>query len=249
MLAERILVLPAAYRPALGAVRDLPGLRAAADGAAGSDIWLRGLPAAGPLPLALRQLPARAAYAADAEGRLFPGGQPTPTGRLPLLAWQPLAEFWPRAVPTAALPGQVPAPVPVRLVPASQPRPAAALLTRWAAWRAYADTAPASRLARLRFAASGRGQALLLGAPLPPLPGQEYWRSAGLLLPAGFATELPLLARLMSARLNPDGQEDVLLFDPAGHWERIAAAHVQAATRAAVRRTPDPETEANSLFA
>lgn len=236
MITERVLLLAEAQRAALGTVRAELGLRAAAEPAAGH-LWLRGLPATGPLPLALRQLPALARYDADAEGGLFPAGRPTPTGRLPPLAWQPLAAFIPLDLPTAALPGQLPAPVPVRLVPSPRPQPAAALLTSLAAFKSYADTAPAVRLAGLRFAASARGQALVLGIPLPPLPGQEYWRSADLLLPAGFDFEVSLLAELLASRLNPSA-EDVLLFDETGHYEVIAAAHLHPATRSAVRLTP-----------
>lgn len=234
MITERILVLAAARRPALGTVRDQPGLHAAADEA--GQLWLRGLPATGPLPLALRQLPALATYEADAEGRLFPAGRPTPTGRLPGLAWQPLAAFSPLAMPTAALPGQRPAPVPIRLVPSAQPRPGAALLTTLDALKSYAEAAPAVRLAGLRFAVSGRGQALLVGTPLPPLPGQEYWLSAGLLLPAGYDFEVPLVAQLLAGQ-RPDPAADRLLFFPDGAYEILAAAQLHPVSRSAVRLT------------
>lgn len=233
MTTERILVLAAAQRAALGTVRDQPGLRAAADDA--GRLWLRGLPTTGPLPLALGQLPALASYAADAEGRLFPSGKPTPTGRLPQLAWQPLAAFIPLAMPTAALPGQPPAPVAVRLVPSARPQPGTALLTTLATLASYAETAPAVRLAGLRFAVSARGQALLLGTPLPPLPGQEYWASAELLLPAGFDFEVPLVADLLAGQRA--ATHDVLLFSPDGQYEVIAAVHLHPVTRSAVRLT------------
>lgn len=233
MLTERILVLAEAQRATLGTVRAQPGLRAAADAA--GQLWLRGLPATGLLPLALRQLPALASYAADAEGRLFPKDKPTPTGRLPHLAWQPLAAFSSLEIPTAALPGQPPAPVPIRLVSSAQVQPGAALLTTLAALAGYAETAPAVRLAGLRFAVSARGQALLLGTPLPPLPGQEYWSSAGLLLPAGFDFEVPLVAALLAGQRA--AADDVLLFFSDGRYEAIVAAHLHPVTRSAVRRT------------
>jgi hypothetical protein len=234
MITERILVLAATQRAALGTVRDQPGLRAADDGA--GQLWLRGLPATGPLPLALRQLPALAGYEADAEGRLFPVSRPTPTGRLPLLAWQPLAAFLPLEMPTAALPGQRPAPVPVRLLPSAQPRPGAALLTTLAALRSYAEAAPAVRLASLRFAVSALGQALVVGTPLPPLPGQEYWLSAGLLLPAGFDFEVPLVAQLLASQ-RPSPAADILLFFPEGQYEILPIAQLRPVTRSAVRLT------------
>jgi hypothetical protein len=235
MITERILVLAAAQRATLGTVRDQPGLRAAPDTGAGQ-LWLRGLPATGPLPLALRHLPALASYAADAEGRLFPAGRPTPTGRLPLLAWQPLAAFIPLEIPTAALPGQRPAPVAVRLVPSTESRPGAALLTTLAILESYVEAAPAVRLAGLRFAVSAQRQALLVGAPLPPIPGQEYWLSTGLLLPAGFDFEVPLVAKLLAGSL-PNAAADVLLFFPDGQYEVIPAAQLHPVSRSAVRLT------------
>jgi hypothetical protein len=234
MITERILMLAAAQRAALGTVRDQPGLRAAPDET--GQLWLRGLPATSPLPLALRQLPALASYAADAEGRLFPDGKPTPTGRLPLLAWQPLARFIPLEMPTAALPGQHPAPMPVRLLPSGRPRPGAALLTTLAALQSYAEAAPAVRLAGLRFAVSARGQALVLGTPLPPISGQEYWLSAGLLLPAGFDFEVPLVAQLLASQ-RPGPAADVLLFFPDGEYELLATTQLHPVSRSAVRLT------------
>ena len=234
MTTERILVLADAQRAALGTVRDQPGLRAAPDAA--GQLWLRGLPATGPLPLALRQLPALATYEADAEGRLFPNGKPTPTSRLPPLAWQPLAGFIPLEIPTAALPGQRPTPVPVRLVPSAESRPGAALLTTLAALASYVEAAPAVRLAGLRFAVSAQQQALIMGAPLPPIPGQEYWLSAGLLLPAGFDFEVPLVAKLLAGQ-QPGAAANVLLFFSDGEHEIIPAAQLQPVSRSAVRLT------------
>jgi len=234
MITERILVLAEAQRAALGTVRDQPGLRAAPDEA--GQLWLRGLPATGPLPLALRQLPALASYDADAEGRLFPAGRPTPTGRLPELAWLPLAAFIPLEMPTAALPGHRPAPFAVRLVPSAAPRPGAALLTTLAALASYVEAAPAVRLAGLRFAVSAQRQALIMGTPLPPIPGQEYWLSAGLLLPAGFDFEVPLVAKLLAIQ-RANAAADVLLFFPDGEYEVIPTAQLHPVSRSAVRLT------------
>lgn len=232
-IIERVLLLAVADEPALGAVRNVPGLRV---GRADATLWLRGLPAEGDLPLAVRQLPAVAAYSLDDEGRLFPAGGRTPTARLPELAWQAVRDFVPLELPTAALPAQAPPPYRLRVVPSGRAEAGAALLTTWAAWQAYAEEAPEARLRGLRFAASARGQALLVGAPLPPLPGQELWLREGILLPAGFTFETPLLFGLVASRLNP-AHDALLLFDAAGEWERVAWAHLVPATRSAVRLT------------
>ncbi|MDB5150313.1 MAG: hypothetical protein JWQ57_4333, partial [Mucilaginibacter sp.] len=78
-MKELVLVLESRYVDTLGAVRDIPGLKAATDD---GDIWLRGTtPAAKPDAL-LASLPIIQSYVLDTEDRLFPAGSLTPTGKL-----------------------------------------------------------------------------------------------------------------------------------------------------------------------
>ena len=232
-MTERVLVLAQSDREALGNVRALPGLQVAA---AQGQLWLRGLPATGPLPLAVRALPATAAYTLDAQGRLFPLGSLTPTAQLPALAWQPIHEALPLELLTAALPAQGAPRYRVQLVPSARPEPGAALLTTLAAWQKCAETAPEIRLRGLRFAVAADQRVLLLGTPLPPIPGQEYWLQERLPLPAGYDFEAPLLAPLLTQQLNPAG-DAVLLMAADGSWERVPNAHLIPVTRGAVRLT------------
>lgn len=232
MSPELILVLPAARHAALATVRDQPGLQCAL--APDGRLWLRGLPVAPPLPV--QQLPAEARYHLDAAGRLFPVGRATPIGELPSeLAWQPMRTFAPLTLPVAALPGQLPAPAPAALVPLPKARPGAAILTTLAAWQQYADTAPAIRLQALLFAVAGPRRVLVLGTPLPPVPGLELWQHGRLLLPAGLGFGSELLMELVTRRLRPDAE--YLLFGPDGGWERVPETHLVPATRSAVRLT------------
>jgi len=233
MITERVFVLAVSDRETLGGVRALPGLQAAE---AAGELWLRGLPATGELPLAVRTLPATAAYALDAPGRLFPLGSLTPTAQLPTLAWQPIQAFMPLELPTAAIPAKEAPRYRVRLVPSARAEAGAALLTTLTAWHAYADTAPEIRLTGLRFAVAADQRVLLLGTPLPPLLGQEHWLRQGLLLPAGFDFEAPLLAPLLAKQLNP-AAAGILLFAADGSWERILTENIVPVTRSAVRLT------------
>ncbi|WP_100335619.1 hypothetical protein [Hymenobacter chitinivorans] len=234
-MTERVIVLASADRPVLGHVRTVPGLRAAE---AAGQLWLRGLPATGELPVAVRALPAVATYAADAQERLFPAGHRTPTGRLPALVWQPIAEFVPLELPTAAVPARTVPSYRVRLLPSGRAQAGAALLTTLPQWLAYVETAPEIRLRGLRFAVSSDAEVLVLGTPLPPVAGQEYWLQHGLLLPAGFDLEAPLLAPLLARKLDP-AADGVVLFRADGRWEQILATDVVPVTRGAVRLTAE----------
>jgi hypothetical protein len=235
MMRERVFVLAGSDREVLGGLRAVPGLQAAE---AAGELWLRGLPATGELPLAVRALPATAAYTLDGQGRLFPLGSRTPTAQLPALAWLPIQVFVPLELPTAALPAQGAPRYRVRLVPSGRAEAGAALLTTLAFWREYAETAPAIRLEGLRFAVAADQRVLLLGTPLPPIPGQEHWLRESLLLPAGFDFEAPLLAPLLARQLNAN-VDALLLFAADGSWERILKVDLLPVTRSAVRLTAE----------
>jgi len=110
------------------------------------------------------------------------------------------------------------------------------LLTSLDAWKQYAETAPQARLQAIRFAASVNNQALLIGLPLPSLPGKEYVLNHGILLPVGFEFDPPSLITIIAEQLNPL-QDAFLLFDANGDWERIPLEHMVTATRSGIRAT------------
>ena len=81
---------------------------------------------------------------------------------------------------------------------------------------------------------------LIIGKPLPALPGKEYVLQDTLLLPCGYAFDPPVISALVVARLNP-GKDALLLFDTDGSWEKIPAACFVATTRSAIRITKGRE--------
>ncbi|MEM1318631.1 MAG: hypothetical protein AAGG75_00175 [Bacteroidota bacterium] len=226
---ELILRLAASQLDSLGTLRHYTELRLAHDG---DWLWLRGLPSTS-LPLAMQQLPAQARYRLDAEGLLFPLGQKTPTGRLPQLNWQPLPEALPVELPPSALPAEIRTHCPVRLQPTDTPHPGFALCCQLQHWKSFGETAAQARLEQLRFAVSENNQVLIIGQPLPPLPGKEYWRRGQLLLPAGFDLEWPIIAPLLH-----DDAQSYLLLDKAGNAQEVELDCFVAARRSAIRLSP-----------
>ena len=233
-MKQFVVVLDESDAAALGPLRAQPGLQAARLDAS---IWLLGrIDDGGPLPVAVRRLPARQQYWLREKDLLFLPDALTPERRLPTLDWKPLAAFLPVSLPVSALPAVLTESIRIRLRPSGRAEKSAALLAAWTDWAAYAHTAPATRLRPLRFAANTRQQALVLGEPLPPLRGREYWLQGKLLLPCGFDFEYPVLAELVEAKFL-SGPTAYLLFDEHGSWEELMSGDLLPAQRSAIRLT------------
>lgn len=235
-MTEHVFVLSRADLDALGTVRTIPRLLVATTE---REIWLRGIPDKGEFADRLRQLPALRRYTIDLAEQLFLHGDQVPSERLPQLAWLPIAQLLPVDIPTAALAGQVQGEVRIQLVPSSEETSPVALLCRLPDLQAWAASAAESRIGCLRMAANSDGQVLLLGNPLPPLPGTGYWACEGLLLPAGYVLEFPILAPMILARCNP-GRDGFVWMQANGNWEHIPLQNFVTATRSGIRQTLQP---------
>ncbi|NHA06339.1 hypothetical protein G7092_21195 [Mucilaginibacter sp. HC2] len=224
---EKILVLESKYRHTLGNLRGIPDLKAAADGEL---IWLRGIGMNTDKHIA--SLPVLHRYTADSQERLFPDQHKTPTGKLSKLDWQPIKAFVPIELPVSAMPGKLFLPMTIRLSRSAAVQEVFALLTDLDSWKTYAEIATRTRLQPLRFAVSAKGDVLVIGHPLPQLPGQTFWAREQMLLPAGYDLCPPSLAHLVEVP-----KETMMLFDPDGSWQSIPITHFQPAQRSAVRLT------------
>jgi hypothetical protein len=224
-------------RGAASAVAATLRLRAGITGCfVGDELWLRGDALDEPLDRVLQRLAPLARYTVADDGDLVLLGNLLPQRKLPPEArWLPLSSLLHAERPTAALPAAPPARVAVTVVRSGGQRPASMLRVSLASWAAYADWAPATRLARLSFAATA-GHALIAGDPLPPLEGMRMWQSGGIVVPCGYsllpAVDPPTLRRALA--LNED---DVALFNDDGTWELVPAAAFVPARRSAVRLT------------
>ncbi|WP_212002884.1 hypothetical protein [Chitinophaga sp. HK235] len=238
VLTEMVLQLATTQYRALGPVRCLPGLLAAADS---HYIWVRGIPVSDKPHLLIQQLPTLCTWYLDDHNRLFKKGSLTPTDTLNTsLSWKPLPQLLEIELPVSLLPQPILQQYPVKLVPSAKALEVTALLTSLDTWYSYAATAPLSRLQRLTFAANAQGRVLICGTPLPAIPGQAYVQTQQLLLPAGFDFDPPGIKALVAQQLDPQ-QEHQLLFDTAGNWERIPQhAFVQASRRGIRATQSDP---------
>lgn len=180
------LRLPLASALTAASLRLVSGIEAAEDLATG-DLWLRGRHADEDVARGLRGLPATERYTWLPDDGLRPIQALLVVRRLPTLTWQPLRTWAACAAPPAALPARRPPAATLRLAPAHLARAANAALVARDALLDWMLSAPALRLARLTFAVRTDGAALVLGAPLPPLPGRPCVEDAGVVVPAGLA--------------------------------------------------------------
>lgn len=218
---------------ALAAVRCIDGLQAAVQD---QYIWLSGISSLAEMDSRLKQLPVKSTFIVDEQDHLFLPGGLTPVDKLKSLQWLPLNEFIKVDMPVAALPGKTSGQVAIRLIVSDQEKAGEAIITTLNIWKVYAETAPAVRLQAIQFAVSESGAVLIIGSPLPPLPGKEYWMDEGILLPCGYEFEIPLAATFVKNRMNKNN-DTVIVFDTAGNWLQIDKAFFVQGKRSAVRLT------------
>lgn len=220
---------------ALGSIRCLPGLSIAVDS---NSIWLKGVYDLSTMDNRLKQLPVKNIYIVDEQNNLFLPGSLTPVEILQQMHWQPLPAFIKVTLPSSALPGKTNELLKIKLIRSAKMNEGSALLTNLSVWKTYAETAPAVRLSSLKFALSENNEVLIMGQPLPSLPGREYWMTNNLLLPCGYDFEIPLVAEFMNKKGNA-ANDKIIIFNEDGTWHKIEKTFFVEAKRSAVRLTKE----------
>lgn len=236
-MRETIFKIDKNYASVLAGLRCIDGLLVAADDAF---IWVKVNAETALGDPRLRTLPVADTYGADENGRLFPVNGVTPVASLPQLEWQPLRTFIKPELPVSALPGRIQDALSIHIVPSDKNEKESALLIGLSLWKQYADTASSVRLKTLRFAVSEKQEVLVIGSPLPPLPGKELWLSHDILLPCGYDFETEITHILVQKKLNAEG-DSLIFFDETGSWQRISKTFFVSASRSAVRLTGNAE--------
>jgi len=216
----------------LGSVRCMDGLQVAEED---DHIWLKaqGL---SELSVELMQLPVKSTYIKDEYDNLFIPGKLTPEEVLREMSWQPLTGYIKVESPVAALPGIINQKIEIRLVSSIKERKGKALLTSLSLWKHYAETAPGTRLSALKFAVSENNEVLIIGTPLPPLPGTEFWDAGNILIPSGYDLEVDLMKDFIQRKLN-EHNSSFVVFDSESRYQLIDKNFFVAAKRSAVRST------------
>ena len=202
------LCLDRAFEEALYALRTWDDLTVAYDEEA---IWVRGFTAEEITRARVLALPGARRYYSRG-GRLIPYGRRLPERNEPSLLWTPIQR---------ALPVRLPAENhnyfglrqshAVTLMPDDSPRPAEASIVDLRALEHYVAAAPRLRLERLLWTVLDPTRVLVLGTPLLPIPGEDYYAHECFLVPVGHRLRYDNLVRTYARGLNADGKYRYLL--------------------------------------
>lgn len=204
----------------------------------GTALWIRGRFADDALSAKLAALPATGRFEWLETNQLRALHERIPGAALPTAQWQSLAAWLRITLPIAALPGDTPAPVALRLVRSVEEREPQLLLTTVTALKEFVATTGRVRQERLTFAAAFSGAVLVRGRPLPPLPGRRFVLFDGVAIPAGFRWTPAVSPAVLARKLGVSG-DALVLWNEDGTITRLHSEQFVAVNPAAVRATEE----------
>jgi len=218
----------------LGRVRHQSGLQICQED---NVLWLYLNNGGDDAPEFLRTLPGRR-FTVLPDRQLIPIDALLPQGHLPEGPWIAAPLWMPLQLDSPAFSGLVSQKCPLRIVRSTEAADANLIKTDINRWRDYATCAPQVRLDRLSFAMNERQEVIVLGTPLPPLPGVRYVANSGVAIEAGWTCEPAVQPEVLREILKLDDDETALLH-ASGEWERISEDSFVKATRTSVRATAE----------
>lgn len=224
--------IPLAEAASAAPLRTVPGIEVAETH---SHLWLRGEPFPPAEPL-VRGVPADGRFEWIKPSQLRPLSSRIPSVRIPDAPWIPIRDWYPIALPTAALPASAPRPIALKWVRDGTSRESQLLGTSLPALLEWASDAPRIRLDRLRFAVRSREQILVWGSPLPPIDGTHYVVAGRLAFPSGWRWDPPLPIDCIDLWLRA-GNDSLIVLHPDATFVRIHREQFVPMTPSALKRT------------
>lgn len=210
-------------------LRGVAGVLACADDGV---VWVR-VPAGERMESTVATLPGRRFRVLE-DGQLVAASDRVPSAWLPDCEWQPIDVFFTVTLPVAGFVSGRASRVRLQLVRSTRETEADGLLVDAASWYAFVDTAPEVRLNCLRFAVSGDGRVLVLGEPLPPLPGIRLSVSHGIAIPCGLAW-VPAVDAETVRRVFDVADDATVLWTDSDEREVVSSESLMRASRSSAR--------------
>ena len=194
---------PAAYAHALYPLRRWPNLKMATTHGM---IWLRGLSEADIESVSVLSIPLINRYYLEG-AYLYPVGKSLPALVAPSLLWTDLKRGLQIKLPKENFNYfGVAQTHRISLIPSKVQRATTASIINLALLGAYLHTAPRVRVASLQWTVLDGERAMIVGSPLLPIQGQDYYHQACFLIPTGYKLRYERMASIYQAALG-DGHE------------------------------------------
>jgi len=177
-----------------------------------NEIWVKDFTEAQINSVAVKSLPSKHIFY-QVRDKLYRQNSLLPYCPVPGALWTPIA----RGLPVH-LPGfnhnffGIQEKVAIELVPSVTTQEAVALKVNLSDLQRYLGLAPAVRLQKISWVILPPDKAILLGAPLLPIPGEAFWQQNNFLLPAGYTLNFPVLANPLEQVLENE-EENWILWD------------------------------------
>ena len=228
---------PTSHARALYPLRKWPHLKmATADGL----FWLRGFTREDLESASVLSIPNLKRYY-SVEARLYPIGKSLPTMVEPSLLWTDL-----RRGLKITLPKEnfnffgVAQTHRISLVPSEDQRATTATIVDLPTLGAYLHTAPRVRVASLTWTVLEGGRALIRGTPLLPVKGQDYYRQACFLVPAGWKLRYECMAGTYREALG-DSHDYWYLLNENGDLCKLRKADFNRLSKGSFVNTRQPQ--------
>lgn len=199
----------------------------------GGGFWIKGEYQKS-LKLLLSSIPAEQRFWITNDERLIPFGKKVPVMKLPISRWRPLKAFMEVELPACAPPAEFNQAIELQLKPSNTINKANALLCKIRSFSTFIETTSIIRLEPLSYALK-QDVALVIGQPLPPLPGSRYYVTDKIALPLGYSfsyINLSTVKRIIGLQ-----SDEHALFHPDNSWERIPDELIVPLTRSSFRCT------------
>ena len=212
--------VPERYKAALYSLRKWPQLKMATDKGL---IWLKGLLQSDMESPDLLRIPMLERYCLK-NTRLYPLGKQLPKMVAPTLLWSDLQRGL-----RVELPAEnfnyfgVDQTHRLELVASTTPKPVTASIINLKLLETYLYDAPQVRVAGLRWLLLGTTEALVVGTPLLPVPGRDYYQMGCFLIPAGFAFRYANLVSTYERGLS-DARSYLYLVNEDGGFSKVRRA-------------------------
>jgi hypothetical protein len=204
----------------------------------GDALWLHGAGGFENIGQLLHRIPGLTAFIVNADNSITLTGKRIPTGKLPDGPWSAFNGIVTLRPQPAALPATISTKAPISILRSLREQEPGAMLMELRQWADYAVSAPRVRLDPLRFAVCSDGRVLVVGHPLPPVPGEYFINLGGLLIPCGYEWRPRLEPAILRRAMNLHA-DDMALFRADTSYERVRGESFVRATRSAARRSRD----------